>query len=316
MITNVPSADELLNVSLQLYFSTWSKLIQIPLAFEESFTSESGINWDKEREEYLNACQSELQSLCSVVQQSNELALKAKICAVSPFLLLVGSGVKFGAKANDVDYSEFKTLDAVELPYAVNTICSDTLKDEFIKSYQDIRSLRNKITHLGFTNKKFLPKELLAIMAFQHAELWPNRAWLQDRVEFESKTRMAFFHDGSNYSAMTGVMDELPFTMKAFNRSNFKRLFKREKSTRRYMCLHCLEEALADYAGFEPTECKTAFLDRGGKTIACVMCLGEFKVSRERCRNPDCTGNVVADDDDEYAGTCHVCGEASDGNAH
>jgi hypothetical protein len=58
MITNVPAADELLNVSLQLYFSTWSKLIQIPLAFEGSFTSESGINWDKEREEYLDACQS------------------------------------------------------------------------------------------------------------------------------------------------------------------------------------------------------------------------------------------------------------------
>jgi hypothetical protein len=110
-------------------------------------------------------------------------------------------------------------------------------------------------------------------------------------------------------------MDELTSTMKAFSKVNFKRLFKREKSTRRYMCLHCLEEARADYAGFEPTECKTAFLDPGGKTITCVMGLGEFKVSRERCRNHDCKGNVVSDGDDEYTGTCRVCGEASDGSA-
>jgi hypothetical protein len=137
MIINVPSADELLDVSLQLYFSTWEKLIEMPLAFEQTFGDDSGANWDKEREEYLDACQSELQSLCSVIQQSNELALKARICTVSPFLLLVGSEIKFSTKIKDIDYSELRTMDAVELPGAVNTICKDTLTEKFIKSYHD-----------------------------------------------------------------------------------------------------------------------------------------------------------------------------------
>ena len=46
----------------------------------------------------------------------NELALKAKICAVSPYLLLLRSEPKFSAKVRDIDFSEFRTLDAVDLP--------------------------------------------------------------------------------------------------------------------------------------------------------------------------------------------------------
>jgi hypothetical protein len=75
--------------------------------------------WEDEWNDYLTACQPELQSVCSVISHSNELALKAKICKVSPFLLLIGSDFKFGQSQKDINFSDLRTIDAVDLPGAV-----------------------------------------------------------------------------------------------------------------------------------------------------------------------------------------------------
>jgi hypothetical protein len=55
--------------------------------------------------------------------------------------------------------------------------------------------------------------------------------------------------------------------------------------------------------------CKTAFLDKTGKAVHCVMCGGDFKVARKQCHDPECRGNVIGDNDDDYVGKCHVCGD-------
>ncbi|MFX7845385.1 hypothetical protein ABTK14_24310, partial [Acinetobacter baumannii] len=78
-------------VALRLYFSAWSSLIYIRAHFDETFPPgedsrpEKG-DWAEEWAEYIEGYQPELQAVCSVIQQSNELALKAKVCAVSPYL--------------------------------------------------------------------------------------------------------------------------------------------------------------------------------------------------------------------------------------
>jgi hypothetical protein len=41
----------------------------------------------------------------------------------------------------------------VDLPAAVNTICPKPLSDKFVQTYNEIRSLRNKIAHLGQARK-------------------------------------------------------------------------------------------------------------------------------------------------------------------
>src|SRR5437762_2351178 len=80
----------------------------------------------------------------------------------------------------DIDFSDFKTLDALELAGAVNTFCEEPLTDKFIQTYNLVRSLRNKIAHLGQADTIFHPDELLRILVFQYAELWKGRAWLRD----------------------------------------------------------------------------------------------------------------------------------------
>ena len=187
MIINIPSPESLNDIALRLHFSAWSSLVNIRFDFDRAFepgSDPSGDQWSDEWAEYLAACQPELQSVYTLIQQSNELALRARVCSVSPFLLLLGSERKYSTTWRNVDFSEFRTLDAVELPGAVNTFCDETLSDKFIQSYNEVRSLRNKVAHLGYLSKQFNPEELLHTLVAQYVELWRHRNWLSDRVQF------------------------------------------------------------------------------------------------------------------------------------
>ncbi|MGO9135965.1 MAG: hypothetical protein ACLP8A_18235 [Methylovirgula sp.] len=314
MITNIPTPDSLNEVALRLYFSAWSTLISIQAEFDQTFDpgidpKSTEVIWETEWASYIEASQLELQSICTITQQSNELALKAKICSVSPFLLLVGNEARFSSTPKKLDFSDLKTLDAVDLPAAVNTVCNEPLSDEFIRTYNEVRSLRNKIAHLGHSGKRFSPKELLRILAFQYTELWRDRAWLNDRVLFAFQTRQAFLYDDRYSSPEIEVMYELPYTFSAFTKSEFKQLFGRDKSVRRFLCHACITSSNAIEARLDLNKCKTAYLDKTGSSLHCIMCGEDFKVARIRCDNTGCKSNVVGANADAHAGKCHVCGE-------
>ncbi|SJM34046.1 hypothetical protein [Mesorhizobium delmotii] len=313
MIVNIPTSGSLDDVALRLYFSAWSSLINMmddfELAYEVEFDPAEDDGWAEERLGYLEACQPELQSICAIIQQSNELALKAKVCKVSPFLLLLKSDPKFSKNRGDIDFSEFRTLDAVDLPSAVNSLCQTPLSDKFIQTYNLIRSLRNTIAHLGGSSKKFEPKELVGILAFQYPELWKDRLWLKDRVEFASQTRTSYFHDYKYSSPHMEVMHELPTTVAVLGKAEFKTLFGEAKSKRRYLCHHCIDAANTRYADLDLDACKTAHLDKDGKSIHCLMCNGTFPVVRKSCEAGGCKGDVISGDEGLYPEKCHTCGQ-------
>ena len=314
MITNIPTTEALNDVALRLYFSAWRSLLSIRPDFEMVYPSDgdpTSTGWADEWNAYLDACQNELQSICTVVSQSNELALKAKICDVSPFLLIMGGEQRFSKSPRDVDFSNFRTIDAVDLPGAVNTICAKPLSDRFIQTYNQIRALRNKITHLGQTRDPFDPGEMIRVLVFQYTELWKDRAWLHDRLLFASDTRLAFFYDYKYTSEHMEVMQEWPDVVRKLSSGQFKSLFGYSKDKRRYLCHECMYNASTRYANLDTSECKTAFLDKTGTQLHCIMCLTDYKVKRGGCNQPDCKGTVIGDNGDDYVGQCHTCGEDS-----
>ena len=231
MIINVPSAEGLNEIALRLYVSAWSALAKVYEDFAIHYEQNvgwspdwPGNSWAQEWNDYIEVCQPDMHSICISIQQSNELALKARICGVSPYLLLIRSEARFSQAVKDVDFSTLRTLDAVELPGAVNTLCKDTLSPQFIQSYDRIRSLRNQIAHLGVIGKNFYPLELLQLLVQQYCDIWPSRRWLKDRLDFTSNSRRGFFHDGTNTSASADVMHELPFTFGMLRPAEFKQL--------------------------------------------------------------------------------------------
>jgi hypothetical protein len=312
MIINIPTPQALDDVALRLYFSAWWSIIRIRSDFNETFPpgDDSGPekgDWKEEWTDYLAGYQPELQAVCSIIQQSNELALKAKVCAVSPYLLLLNSDTKFSTVPRNIEFSELRTLDAVDPPAVVNSLSAKSLSDQYVQAYNKVRSLRNKIAHLGHAGHSFDPEELLDLLISQYIELWSDRAWLKDRVTFASRTGQAFFHDGKHSSAESDVMYELPLILAAVKKSSFKKLFGIDKMTRRYLCHVCVREARTSFSDYDPDESKTAYL-KDESTIHCLMCGDDYEVKRQVCLAANCKGNVISESEFHGRDVCHTCG--------
>jgi hypothetical protein len=258
----------------------------------------------EEKAEYLAGCQSDLQAGCTLMQQSNELALKARISEVSPYLLLFRNDRRFGVRPEDIDFSDLRTLDAQDLPRAVNAFCTKQLSEAFVADYEAIRFLRNKIVHLGSVDRQFDPEALLKIMVRQFIELWPERRWLAEYLSFARSSRYAVFHDGKYSSAEGEVFANLKESLARFSKAQFKQLLGYDKKSRRYLCPICIYNSEAPRAGMDLDDCKTAFLKEDGTGIFCVMCQQTTAVSR----HPDCKGDVIGNGTD-IEGMCLTCCE-------
>lgn len=316
MIVNAPTSTELNDVALRLYFSAWSSLIGIWSDFARSYEGFGPGNeplWEAEWRDYLATAQAEMQSIFSLVQHSNELALKAMVCEVSPYLLLIGNDLKLSVNpALDLQFSDFRTIDAVDLPAAVNNFCLRKLSPQFVQTYNDVRAFRNKFVHLGHSDRRFDPFELLHSLIALYAELWPQKRWLEDRVGFASQERRAFFEDGKHFSILSEIMYEQEYNLEIFTKSEFKIAFGEEKSKRRYFCFDCLDGATTDWSSFGDAA-KTAFIPPDNRnTLGCAMCSEIFKVMRVPCTHDGCKGDVLGDNADDNDGRCHTCGEHTD----
>lgn len=314
MITNLPTQESLNNVALRTYFRAWNDLIGIWWDFTHVFgivdIKVSLERYPDEWGEYLVNAQSDLQSICALIQQSMELALKARICEVSPYLLLLDTDIKLSASPKPIDFSELRTLDAVDLPGAVNTLTSHPVSDDFIGKYTTLRALRNKIMHLGEASVSMTPESVLRQAVSLYLSVWPGRNWLSDRLEYASQTRQAWLHDGKYTSTHMDVLQEWPIDLGFFTNGEFKKLFGRSKSKRRYLCHHCVDLGDTRYAGLAKPECGTAYLDAVGNAVFCVMCLETYAVERRKCSH--CKGNVVGANEDDWVARCHTCGEDAD----
>ncbi|MGO4173564.1 hypothetical protein [Bosea sp. TAF32] len=306
MILNSPTAEELTDSALRLYFSAWGMLsefyIEFKLRREEDFTTDAD-----EADAYRHQSQQDLQTIATLFQQANEIALKAEICKVSPYLLLVNSEMKFKSSQTDVEFSDLRTLDAVDLPLAVATFADKKLSDQFMTQYNQLRSLRNGLIHLGRAKEPLDPAALIDLALFQYAELWPDRNWLTDRLATLESSRSQFFSDYKYHSPHMLAMDEWVYMRTLIKRAHYKRLFRVEKGKRRYLCMHCVDSAAMRYAGFEDHQAGTAYLDPLVPTISCLMCSQTYPIRREDCPEDGCKGNVLSDDPD-YRDNCHTCG--------
>src|SRR4051812_40724916 len=110
--------------ALRIYFSAWVSLMRVVAEMQDEHhedydyvDSELTLNQDKtdaNRAHFVELAQPDLQLIYSMIQHSQEIALKSKLCEVSPFLLLLGTEVRTWAKPNG-DFSTFRTIDASDL---------------------------------------------------------------------------------------------------------------------------------------------------------------------------------------------------------
>ena len=305
MISNVPTSQDLNKSALTAFFAAWHQLIQLFDDFNQSFGLENE-DFLEELEQYYGHCQAELETIYSLAAQASELALKARICEVSPFLLLLGNSSSFGESESDLDFSELRTIDAVDLPNAVNAICASKVSDGFKQRYTEIRKVRNKIAHLGGSGKQSAPREVMKLLVDQYAELWPGAQFLNNWINYIGSRRYSFFHDGKWTSAEMELADIQETFFSLLSKGEFKKLVGFQKSQRRYICHTCVYNGGLDRHGIG-TSLTTAFLVEKN-TLRCQLCTETTEVVREDCNQDDCKGDVISDS--KFNGeSCHTCGQ-------
>ncbi|WP_157059047.1 hypothetical protein [Loktanella sp. 5RATIMAR09] len=308
MIENIPNSAQFDHSAKASFFAGWNELMHLLADFEISFPpDEDGVDsWKDEREDYYQSCQAEFQNIISFTAQANELALKSRVCEVSPYLLILGNEPKFKITQEDLDFTDFRTIDAVDLPAVVNTVSNNRLPIEFHQRYSKIRKLRNRIIHQGAAGIGFKPNELILLLTAQYADLWPQKRFLNDWFEYISSTRFSFFHDGKWSSAGMELVEMLDVFFSALTSSQIESLTGYPKNKRRYVCLRCFSDEAIENAGGHPSSFRTAYL-LNQTTLHCHLCDEQFAVNRLDCPEDDCKGNVLGTTE-QHQGVCHTCG--------
>lgn len=120
--------------------------------------------------EYWKAAQPVLANGLTLVQQAQEFALKGRIAAVSPFLLISSDARDWPAHSDkkDVPFSAFRTTDAADLLRVHDTVApaSERLPLSFRGFFDEVRRQRNVIMHHGYSGQKIDVAELF--VANQH----------------------------------------------------------------------------------------------------------------------------------------------------
>lgn len=314
MIKNLPSEEGLRTAALRSYFRAWDSIITGIIDFGqtyseiEPFNADAGDGWDEERQAYVDAWQPELHAAQALLQNANELALKSRIAAVSPYLLLLNADLRFSSIAQDVDFSELRTLDAVDLPRAVNTLTSTPVNAAYVERYGELRSSRNKYEHLGDTNTPLDPVKLLTSMAQTYFDLWPNRMWLKDRNEAGEFSRRGFFSD-KNWSHTQETLHCFEYDREYIPNSLFKRIFGTKKSDVKFACPDCMSDWAVTRWGPAASEVRVAYYDSEAKSMHCLVCDKSFAANQNTCLSEHCSSPFETTDTDQWEIFCFGCGE-------
>lgn len=307
MIENIPSAEGLNEIALRLHFDAWKNCINLISDFCDFYDIQTlpsaGVhNYSDEWNEYIDSAQSELGAICMTIQHSAELRLKSIICSTSPFLLLLNGNIKFSSKG--IDFSQLRTLDAVDLPNAVISLTSFSLPPSYLKDYARMRGLRNKFAHLGLNERRTTPDEIILALCQQYISLWPDGKWLYRRVRFDGNSARNYFHDYRYSSSESDVMAELPLTIKIMSNIIFKKSFGFPKSKLSGFCPNCMSNRASKWdANGHPTAFQTS-----GTTAHCAMCEQEFMISKDHDYSCGCQKRLFAFISDDHDPLCFHCG--------
>jgi hypothetical protein len=304
MIKDIPTPEELERSSLDLLNMAWDRACGIIAALKESNVQE----WDDDgsaRREYHEAAQPSLGNAFVIIQQAQELALKARIAAVSPYLLIAGDPRSWpkGAHRMDASFSEFRTIDASDLIRVHNTVCPNRVHNGFAQLFEQTRRRRNLLVHLGRKQQSDDAQALLVLILRTMRALFPDRLWTAERYQFALRDHRGAL--GYTDYIEVGLVHEFEMLLGILGAKDLRENYGFDKKARRYICLHCT----AEQRSMEGTATPLAQLRPNtpdATTLYCCTCADEYPVVRRRCPNPGCRSDVFSTGEDDTGG-CLVC---------
>lgn len=256
-----------------------------------------------DRAEYWDKCRPALANALTLIQQAHELYLKARIAAVSPFLLLAREPQQWPREgaSRDIRFSEFLTLGAAELPRVHDMVCDTRLDDRTKELLRRVREQRNVFVHQGEAHAS-TSTDIFMLALETHRWVYSDDRWFAARNDVLENDEMSVLYSSDHVtSALHG---EFAVLLDALTPSEFKKHIGGLKKGRWYRCPTC-----ASHIDFDPED--TAQLTPNSATSVhtlCMVCGTETNIERRPCFNPTCTCTVHARSDEEWGGACLLCG--------
>jgi hypothetical protein len=306
MITNVPTQEDFVKSAARFLNVAWSSALGHAAQFR-ALVKDGAFASDEEKDEYWRSALDDLAVAAGMAHSAAELLLKARIAAVSPYLLLSLRELPGGSAATDTDFAAFRTADAQDLPGLHDTVVAAgmRLSPEFRTKLDSMRRARNRLFHSATSSPNTSATEVILSVAESVHHLVGPRAWIGlRRRALENEPGRGFQYGG----VLTTVSSELRVTADLLDPSPAKALFGIDKSRRFYFCPVCLEDCHEwerDSGNYLDGVAQLATRDPSETRLVCAACLTESTVRRSNCSEDSCPGNVIFDGPDDAR--CLTC---------
>lgn len=300
MITEIPTADEFHKAGLNLLYLAWGIAIE-PVFDIENAEEYFGFDGDEEaKAAYWDQLQPQLANAFGLIQQAMELALKGRIAAVSPYLLISRDPKNWpsGADSKPVPFSEFHTLDAADLIKVHNAVAANPFDDVFRNLFDAIRRQRNALMH-SVPKQSFEPATLVKNLLLAAEYLFNDKPWARHVLARAEESRFSLLGVSGDVER-NNAMSEVDIAIRNLSPADATRFFGFDKKRRAYCCPACYGEANKDFDTW-PALAQLKSKSPTENKLECVLCGEISEVERTDCANGDCKGNVFAD------GMCLTC---------
>lgn len=226
-----------------------------------------------------------------LLHQAVDALLKAKICEVSPLLLIEGDKTKWATlpDSKDKNFNDYYTIGSEQLLHVYCGI--KPITKEIISFINELRLKRNDAIH-GLSVKDLTPKFTImgVLKAFTYF-LGKSTWW--ETVHDKLYNDPTF---GLDRSKEDFLFKRLDYVEKILGLKEMNKHFTLNINTRSYFCYSC-KDSFEIYGG--EMDNKWAFLSPNkpdSKNIFCLSCQNHFEVERKNCIDGNCKGNVIYND--------------------
>ena len=290
-VTDVPNYEDFLHIGSDHLQLAWNQVADLLTDIDDA----PDVYDEETKDEYWKASRRILLTALTTAQQGIEFTLKGYIAQVSPYLLIHNpAGTLPGPSIDsEIPFAEFKTIAAQDLVKMITAFTDKCLSKPFHAQFEELRNTRNKIMHSTGKEISIEPAQLIEIILDVHSELFPDRRWPLDRMQFLDRSPLA--HLGAVDFTRNRVCWELAIVLSFLKPSKVKKFFGIEKKQRRYFCPNCLLEANRD-AEFEHRLAVLTSKSPKAASLYCFVCDETFSVTRQCCESSVCEGNVFHDE--------------------
>ncbi|MGU5771536.1 hypothetical protein [Aeromonas allosaccharophila] len=297
MINNIPIPNDFFTTGKGLLAYSWGIVAKLIIELEMAHDYLEDVQ--EVSDDYWSLAEKNLAISLTIAQQGVEFLLKGKISEISPFLLLSDPPSRWPKpnKDKNLDFSEYRTIDAQDLTIVYNTVSTAPLPEEFLIKFDEMRKKRNKIMHSidNSGTPNFI--EIMESILLMHHILFPDETFGPVRVGSLCETPDTQL--GSDEWLYNNVNQEFSLIIDQMSPAKVKRFFKIDMKKRAYYCPKCVSEANHDIDfGYQ-----LARLIDGKQAVFCPICNLEYEVTRTKCEYNGCLGNVI-----DIDGRCLTCG--------